>query len=274
MTADELIRMVENHIKELAAKTREASSSREVIEYLRFTNRFRVYSLNNTMSIWAHNPEATQVAGYRAWTKLGRYVRKGEKGIPILAPCTQVVTVVDDDGEEKKLEKISGYKVVYVFDVSQTEGDPLPEVSTVARGDGRQLLPVLEDVTTKLGIDMEYRELVGSHHGTSFGGRIEVDSRLDEAGRCSVIIHELAHELLHKGADRVLMSAAQRETEAESTAYVVCSHFGLESDAQNYLALWKIPPERAVNAFQRIRSVAGSLITTIELGLIHKGAAA
>lgn len=262
MKTGELIEQIESRIKELATRTEEAKVSEEVTQYLEFLSRFHRYSLHNTMSIWIHCPQATHIAGYKAWQKLGRYVRKGEKGIPVFAPCTQAVPDPDDAGE--KIRKVIGYKIVYVFDVSQTEGKPLPKAPIVAQGDGSELLPMLEGIASDLGIGLEYRAMSGSHHGTSYGGRIEVDSELDDAGRASVIVHELAHELLHKGPDRMLLSSRQRETEAESTAYVVCSHFGLDSAAPNYLALWAAKPEQILEAFQRIRDVAASIIDMIE----------
>ncbi len=262
MKTGELMEQIETRIKELAARTEKAKASEEVTQYLEFLSRFHRYSLHNTMAIWIHRPNATHVAGYNAWMKLGRYVRKGERGIPIFAPCTQAVPDPDDAGE--KIRKVVGYKIVYVFDVSQTEGKPLPEAPIVAQGDGSELLPVLEGTSADLGIGLEYVAMSGSHHGTSYGGRIEVDTVLDDAGRASVIVHELAHELLHKGPDRMLLSSRQRETEAESTAYVVCSHFGLDSAAPNYLALWDAKPEQIIEAFQRIRDVAASLIDMIE----------
>jgi len=262
MKSSELIEQIESRIKELAIRTEKAKVSEEVTQYLEFLSRFHRYSLHNTMSIWIHCPHATHVAGYNAWMKLGRYVRKGERGIPIFAPCTQAVPDPDDAGE--KIRKVVGYKIVYVFDVSQTEGKPLPEAPIVAQGDGSELLPVLEGIAVDLGVGLEYTSMFGSHHGTSYGGRIEVDSKLDDAGKASVIVHELAHELLHKGPDRMLLSSRQRETEAESTAYVVCSHFGLDSAAPNYLALWETEPEQIVEAFQRIRDVAASLIDKVE----------
>ena len=264
MKTSELMDQIESRIKELATKTEDAKASEEVTQYLRFLSRFHRYSLHNTMAIWIHCPNATHVAGYNAWMKLGRYVRKGERGIPIFAPCTQAVPKGEEEDDEKKTRKAICYKIVYVFDVSQTEGKPLPEAPIVAQGDGSELLPVLEGTSADLGIGLEYVAMSGSHHGTSYGGRIEVDSELDDAGRASVIVHELAHELLHKGADRILLGSRQRETEAESTAYVVCSHFGLDSAAPNYLALWETEPEQIVQAFQRIRDVAASLIDMIE----------
>jgi len=264
MKTNELMEQIESRIKELATRTEEARASEEVTQYLRFLSRFHRYSLHNTMAIWIHCPHATHVAGYKAWQKLGRQVLRGESGIPIFAPCTQAVPKGEEEDDEKKTRKVIGYKIVYVFDVSQTEGKPLPEAPIVAQGDGSALLPVLEGIAFDLGIGLEYRAMSGSHHGTSYGGSIEVDSGLDDAGKASVIVHELAHELLHKGADRMLLSSRQRETEAESTAYVVCSHFGLESAAPNYLALWAAKPEQIIEAFQRIRDVAATLIDMIE----------
>ena len=264
MKTGELMEQIESRIKELATRTEEAKASEEVMQYLGFLSRFHRYSLHNTMAIWIHCPNATHVAGYKAWQNLGRQVRKGERGIPIFAPCTQAVPKGEEEDDEKKTRKVIGYKIVYVFDVSQTEGKPLPEAPIVAQGDGSALLPILESIASDLGIGLEYTSMFGSHHGTSYGGSIEVDSGLDDAGKASVIIHELAHELLHKGPDRMLLSSRQKETEAESIAYVVCSHFGLESAAPNYLALWAAKPEQIIEAFQRIRDVAASLIDMIE----------
>jgi len=264
MKTNELMEQIESRIKELATRTEEARASEEVTQYLRFLSRFHRYSLHNTMAIWIHCPHATHVAGYKAWQKLGRQVLRGQTGIPIFAPCTQAVTKGEEEDDEKKTRKVICYKIVYVFDVSQTEGKPLPEAPIVAQGDGSALLPVLEGIAFDLGIGLEYRAMSGSHHGTSYGGSIEVDSGIDDAGKASVIVHELAHELLHKGPDRMLLSSQQKETEAESTAYVVCSHFGLESAAPNYLALWAAKPEQILEAFQRIRDVAASLIDMIE----------
>jgi antirestriction protein ArdC len=134
MKTSELMSQIESRIKELATRTEEAKASEEVTQYLRFLSRFHRYSLHNTMAIWIHCPNATHVAGYNAWMKLGRYVRKGERGIPIFAPCTQAVPKGEEEDDEKKTRKVIGYKVVYVFDASQTEGKPLPEAPIVARG--------------------------------------------------------------------------------------------------------------------------------------------
>ena len=267
MKATELVREIESHLKELGVMTREARSSAEVTQYLKFMSLFHRYSFYNTLSIWLHCPHASQVAGYRTWQKLGRFVKKGERGIPILAPCIVKRTVVDEDGNEDEIEHIF-FKVVYVYDVSQTDGAPLPKAPTVASGDGRGLLPILEEIVIKdKGIACEYRTLRGDHHGTSYGGRIEIDDRLDEAGKVSVITHELAHELLHRDPEGAGLTREQKEIEAEAVAFVVCSHFGIETASANYLALWEVAPEKIIEAFQRVHRTAAEIIETIEAAL-------
>ena len=266
MKATELIKEIESRLKELGVRTGEARSSAEVTRYLKFMSLFHRYSFHNTLSIWLHCPHASQVAGYKTWQKLGRFVKKGERGIPILAPCIVKRTVLDEDGNEEEVEHIF-FKVVYVFDVSQTEGAPLPEAPITASGDGRGLLPILEEIVKDKGIACEYRALHGDHHGTSYGGRIEIDDRLDEAGKVSVITHELAHELLHRDPESTGLTREQKETEAEAVAFVVCSHFGIETASANYLALWEVDPEKIIEAFQRVHRIAAEIIETIEAAL-------
>ena len=124
MNARDLIKEVESALENLATLTEEAKNSREVLAYLDFTSKFHNYSFYNTLSIFFHCPTATQVAGFATWKKLGRHVRKGERGIPILAPCFKRKSEVDEEDADEKI--ISFFKMVYVFDVSQTEGDELP----------------------------------------------------------------------------------------------------------------------------------------------------
>ncbi|NPV81770.1 MAG: ImmA/IrrE family metallo-endopeptidase [Firmicutes bacterium] len=266
MKPTELVREIESRLKDLGVMTKKARSSAEVIEYLKFMGHFHRYSFHNTLSIWLHCPHASQVAGYKTWQKLGRFVKKGERGIPILAPCIVKRTIVDEGGNEEEVAHTS-FKVTYVFDVSQTDGKPLPEAPITASGDGRGLLPILEEIAKGKGIACEYRTLHGDHHGTSYGGRIEIDDRFDEAGKVSVITHELAHELLHRGPEGAGLTREQKEIEAEAVAFVVCSHFKIESSSANYLALWEIVPEKIVEAFQRVHRIAAEIIETVEAAL-------
>ncbi len=261
MKAQDLMEKVEECLSKLGDQVEKAKSSVEVLEYLKFMSRFHKYSFHNSFLIWLHFPQATQVAGFRTWQKLGRFVKKGEKGIPILAPCSYKETVTDEDGEEEEIRH-TYFRVVYVFDVSQTDGEPLVEAPITASGDGNGLLPNLEQLARDKGIGVEYRALSGSHHGTSFGGRIEVDNRLDGAGKVAVIIHELAHELLHKGSRD--LGRQQKEIEAEAVSFVVCSNFGIDSAAPNYLALWGSDKEKIAESFQRVHQVVVEIIQSLE----------
>lgn len=260
MNARDLIKDVESSLENLATLTEEAKNSREVLAYLEFTSKFHKYSFYNTLSIFFHCPTATHVAGFAAWKKLGRYVRKGENGIPILAPCFKKKPEADEEDADEKT--ISFFKIVYVFDFSQTEGEELPEAPITASCGDEGLLPILEEIVENRGVELSYKTLAGSHHGTSYGGQIDVDDRLESGGKVAVIIHELAHELLHQRGRRV--SRKQAETEAEAVSYVVSAHFGLKTASANYLALWSVPRDQITDSFQHIHQVAVELIRDIQ----------
>jgi len=153
----------------------------------------------------------------------------------ILAPCFKKKTKIEAHGEGKEEKIISFFRVVYVFDVSQTEGEELPEAPITANCGDEGLLPILEEIVENRGISLSYKTLIGSHHGTSYGGHIDVDDRLESGGKVAVIIHELARELLHQNGREVPVK--QAETEAEAISYVVSTHFGLKTASANYLAL-------------------------------------
>ena len=100
-------------------------------QMLHVASKFHRYSFNNQLLILCQRPDATRVAGYRKWQEFGRQVRKGEKGIAILAPCKYRTKIEDDSGEETTVQSIRGFRVVHVFDVSQTEGESLPDVDSL-----------------------------------------------------------------------------------------------------------------------------------------------
>ena len=122
-SAADLKAKITERIQELAEATDAARVSTEMLRYLDTCAKFHKYSMFNVIQILMTRPDATSVAGFKKWQTMGRYVRKGEHGIPILAPIFSMVT--DEDGEEH--ERLVGFKVVYVFDISQTDGEPLPE---------------------------------------------------------------------------------------------------------------------------------------------------
>ena len=196
-TSIELTAKITEHVQELAQATDAARMSEAMLEYLNFTAKFHRYSHYNLWLIMLACPQASMVAGYKKWRSLGRYVRKGEKGIAILAPIIVHVVKTDDPfaEEDEVFEKLVGFKTVYVYDVSQTEGKPLPEPPSWKSPEKNALLAerLLKFGESK-GIKVEVKELDDETQGVSMGGKIAL---APEAGT-KTLIHELAHELLHQ----------------------------------------------------------------------------
>jgi len=199
---------------------------------------------------------------------MGRYVRKGEKGIAILAPI--IINKKEEDSfslenkilQTSNLEKsLVGFKVVYVFDVSQTEGEPLPEPPEWKSPEKNELLSQrLIQFAESRGIKVSEQDLHGDVQGISRGGSILLSP---EAGAL-VLVHELAHELLHRSEDRPYVSRI-RELEAEATAYSVGSYFGLKvSSSPNYLILHKVSSKEIMEHYERIRSAVVQIICAVE----------
>jgi hypothetical protein len=178
--------------------------------------RFHRYSLNNVCLIVAQRPTATRVAGYHTWRSIGRFVRKGEKGIAILAP---ILRRRRDETDEKESRVIAGFRTAYVFDVEQTDGAPLPQPSE-AQGNPGETTARLRAAIASHGIALEYADNLGGALGLSCGGRIRVMNGLSPASEFSVLAHDYAHELLHRGSDRP-ESRDTRELEAEAVAFVI-----------------------------------------------------
>ena len=189
-------------------------------------------------------PHATHVAGFNAWKRHKRHVKKSETGIRILAPV--IYKKNDGDGkepaseEEAKTRKLVAFKVVSVFDVSQTEGEDLPTIRGYS-GDPAENLQTLEQFATDKNIKVVWQRPDSGALGISKGGLIEVDPELEAADRFAVLVHEVAHELLHRGERREKTDKFIRETEAEAVAFAVCSAVGLEvgNSAADYITLWQ-----------------------------------
>lgn len=205
-------------------------------DHLDLQGRFHRYSFNNTLLIGAQCPDATRVAGFGAWKRLGRSVRRGERAIWILAPMVGR-RVRTDEGEERR--PVFGFRPVAVFDVSQTDGEELAEVCRTLEGDDPgACFEALVGRARDLGYSVRCAELpAGTNGDCAFASRrIRVESRNRPAQQVKTLAHELAHALLHEvTADRALA-----ELEAESTAYVVCRSLGLDSGDYSfgYVACW------------------------------------
>ncbi|GEM_PF-4488985 len=203
---------------------------------LDFAGRFHRYSLCNQALIRSQCPTASYVAGYRTWQKLGYRVRKGERGIRILAP--RPYTRVADDGEE---EQRVAFLAVAVFDAGQlTEPPTLPVHRPALPGDQQARYAAVLAAVQAEGIRVEERDDLDSAEGSSAGGVIAIRRGLDSRNRTLILLHEWSHEVLHKGEAKTL-ARARKEAQAEATAYVVSRRFGLPHPfAADYLQSWRV----------------------------------
>ena len=273
--ADKASALAANALADLAAKL-EAGHSDALTSYLRFLAKFHRYSALNCLLIQIQNPDATHVAGYGRWQELKRQVRKGEKGIAILAPCTfkkQGQDEADDatkdkrssrrqsDAVEDEPQTVTRFRTAYVFDVSQTEGEDLPTLNEVTGNPGYQLA-ALKSLVTERGIKVEYRDDLGGARGMSTGGKILLLCGMPHAETFSVLVHEFAHELLHKGERRAETNVRIRELEAEATAFVITTAVGLSNDSasRDYIQLYGGNAKLLAQSLQHIQKVSCEIL--------------
>jgi len=258
-------------MSELLAGISQLTSSDRWQDWLSIQSKFHHYSFGNTLLIQLQCHEATRVAGFQAWRKLGRNVRKGEKAIWILAPVTRKVG--DDDeiepGTDPKARALVAFKPAAVFDIGQTDGEELPEVVTRLQGnDPCGAYGLLRDVAHAIGYTVEEESLPGSTNGdcTFDLKRIRVEARNDEVQQVKTLAHELAHAMLHEGfKDRALA-----ELEAESIAFIVCDALGVNSGDYTfgYVAIWAGGGDEAIAGIRaagsRIQRTADDIIGRLE----------
>lgn len=249
--------MIENALNSLT-ESLENGQSDELKKYLQTMSRFHQYSLRNIMLIALQKPSATHVAGFHTWKKHGRFVKKGENGIVIIAPLVYKKETIDNDDNSSNVTEINGFKAVYVFDITQTDGDELPEFASV-QGDPSRYQEILGNFISANGITLEYSDTMHSD-GCSSGGKITIRSGLSPAQDFSVKVHELAHEFLHHSGEKLTKN--QKETEAEAVAYVVCQSIGLDTNTafSDYIQLYKGDKETLISSIQRIKDISGRIL--------------
>jgi antirestriction protein ArdC len=235
---------------------------------LQFRNKFHAYSMRNVWLIYTQCPTATYVAGYHRWLELGRHVRKGETGISILAPMTRKAK--DDNGTDTFY--ISGFKTATLFDVSQTDGQDLPElpVPQLLELDSegiRQAITSLESYAQTQDITIIKTAFnntaLGSFHYRSKTIRLRDD--LPPLQELKTTVHELAHALMHKKDDNKPRHV--KELEAESCAYLLCDALGLDTSSYSfaYLSGWADDPDEILPAAERACKVADEILGAMEL---------
>ena len=265
--AEEARGMVDAQLEALS-EALAAGRSEGLQAFLTAMARFHRYSLGNTLLIMVQRPEATHVAGFGTWLKLGRTVRKGERGIAILAPTTsRAKGRADDEGTKEKEDEEEGerpvrFRVAYVFDVEQTAGEPLPGFAR-PQGEPGDYLGRLRGLVGDLDIDLEYRESLGGAQGVSSGGLIAIKARLSPAEEFSTLVHELAHETLHKGEARRGTTLGTRELQAEAVAFVVSQGIGVESTAASadYIQLYGGSKEALAASLEAIREASRAILS-------------
>jgi antirestriction protein ArdC len=258
---DETLERLTNGIAEL-------TSSEQWTTWLRVQARFHRYSFSNALLVALQRPGASRVTGFQTWRRLGRTVRRGESALWILAPVTR--RVASDDDTEQNTRIVTAFRPVPVFDVSQTEGDPLPEICTRLSGDDPlgaydRLVQVASDIGFTVKDHVFEDETNGdcSHQSRC----IRVSTRLQPGHRVKTLCHELGHSLLHSGStDRALA-----ELEAESVAYIVCDGLDIQADewTLGYVASWSGGGDEAIAAIKaagtRIQRTADRILSALQL---------
>ncbi len=263
MNSRELAERTTKAIEELS-EALAAGRSESLTAYLAAMGRFHRYSLHNVMLIVLQKPAACHVAGFHTWRKLGRYVRRGEKGIAIFAPILRPKRALENGTEETSEQPLLGYRACSVFDVSQTEGKPLPAIGKV-QGDPRHYGEKLAAFTLSLGVQLQFSENILPARGISEGGRITLLPNLDSTEFAAVLAHELGHEILHHQPRRAATTKSVRETEAEAVAYVVCQAIGLETGtaAQDYIQLHQGDSKLLIESLHYVRLAASRILAGI-----------
>lgn len=290
----EITASIETGIKELF-------ESDKYRKYLATMSRFHRYSVNNTMLIYMQRPDATHVAGFNKWRdQFGRNVMKGEKGIKIIAPTPYKkkieeakldpdtkLPILDEDGnavmEEKEI-RIPMYKPVTVFDVSQTEGKPLPQLASALSGNVQNFDVFMEALKRSAPVPIQMEAMARDMDGyfDSENQRIAVRTGMSEVQTVCAAVHEIAHAKLHNYEKTQEQAASGEETpepvrkkdrrteevEAESISFAVCAYYGIETGENSfgYIAGWsqgkELPELRA--SLETINKTSSGLITDID----------
>ena len=248
----------------------EQGHSEALTAYLTAMGRFHTYSFGNILEIARQKPDATRVAGLYAWNQLGRKVKKGEHGIRILAPVIGVRRKKDEEAEKdirtQNQAVLVGFRAAYVFDVSQTEGTELPELSERISGNAGEYRDRLVDFVVAQGIALEFKESIAPALGVSYGGKIALLPGQSSAEEFSTLVHELAHEMLHKADRRTATTKTVRETEAEAIAFVVGKAVGLEtgSASADYIHLYHGNAALLTESLEVIQKTSALILSALE----------
>jgi N-terminal domain of anti-restriction factor ArdC len=247
----------------------EAGHSDALTAYLDAMSRFYNYSFGNILEIARQRPDATRVAGLYAWNQLGRKVMKGQKGIRILAPIIGIKRKKDEEAErditKQNTRVLVGFRNAYVFDVLQTEGAELPTMREMSGTVGENRDRLVSFIESQ-GIELVFTEKIAPALGISYGGKIAIYPGQGEAEEFSTLVHELAHEMLHKAERRTTTTKVVRETEAEAIAFVIGKAVGLEtgSASADYIHLYHGNASLLAESLEVIQQTSAVILAALQ----------
>jgi antirestriction protein ArdC len=247
----------------------EAGKSDALTAYLNAMSRFHNYSFGNVLEIARQRPSATRVAGMYAWNQLGRRVKKGEKGIRILAPIIGIKRKKDEEADKditkQNTRVLVGFRNAYVFDVEQTDGAELPAMREIS-GDVGENHERLVSFIEEQGIELVFTENIAPALGVSYGGRIAIFPGQSKAEEFSTLVHELGHELLHKAERRTSTTKMVKETEAEAIAFVVGKAVGLQtgSASADYIQLYHGNASLLIESLEVIQQASAVILAALQ----------
>jgi len=270
-------RKIDEVLKRLKEGVNDIQESDNFKQFLITMSKFHDYSIGNLILIMIQKPNATRVAGFKTWKDLGRWVKKGESGIAILAPCfppkglkskTQKAEKEEEEPEERIEVSPVYFKVVHIFDISQTEGEPLPEfeVPPLTGEANEKLFDRIMVLVKSQGLDISFEArpyqdpaIKGTYSGKSIWVRPE-ESR---AQQLKTLLHEMAH-FYSEGVFRIPRKDA--ETIAESAAFTVGAHYGFDTGVRSfpYVALWSEDRKVLEQNLTAIRKVSATIIKVLE----------
>ena len=231
------------------------NTNEDWLSYLKFQSLFYQYSFGNAILIYTQNPEATYVRGYKAWNQLGRYVKKGSKGLAILAPCFRKVEVFkepenkivynDAEGEKEEKKVISGFRVAYVYDIADTDGSDeyIPVLVKGLAGNSEQEQEIYDRLLAVISNEYTITEVEGTASKGSYNLETQViciRSDLEYLQKIKTLLHETAHAVDFKLHPEPDVSRNRRELIAESVAFVVSMRLGLDTSSysMSYIQSW------------------------------------
>lgn len=279
-------------LKQIEEGTKAVFESENYKSFLKAMSRFHQYSFRNCLLIVMQKPDATRVASFTTWKKLDRYVKRGETGIAILGWAPRKVhkeeplkdkdgnTVYDSDGKPK-LEsvehEIPSYRPVYVYDVSQTGGKPLPELVHDLKGevnDYHQLMQAFKDISPFPIRFVEATELQKNAKGCCdpMNQEILIRRGMDQTQSVKTVVHEVSHAMIHAPEFELPIEKRTdqrtREVQAESTAFLVCEHYGIDTSEYTfpYLTSWSRDKklEELQNSLEQIKQTSEAIIDAVD----------